>query len=283
MVKTVASRIEAPRPIPKLPENVLDMFSLKGKVASVTGASGGIGYEVALAFAQAGADVAMWYNSNPAITKEVDQLSAKYGVKVRAYKCSLTDSAEVFKTIEQIKDDFGGKIDIMVANAGVAWDKGPLVDLAEKDIESCDNEWNKLMNIDINGVYHVAKTVGRIFKKQGHGSLVITASMSAHVVNVPQGQVAYNVAKAAVLHMTKSLAMEWAGFARVNSVSPGYIATPLTADIPEDLRDTWHSLVPMGRLASPRELVGAYLYLASDASSYATGTDIIVDGGYCCP
>ncbi|QLL34863.1 hypothetical protein HG536_0H02380 [Torulaspora globosa] len=282
MGRTVATGLNTPQPEPKLAEHVLDMFSLRGKVASVTGASGGIGYEVAIAFAQAGADVAMWYNSNPEIANEVEELSKKYGVTVRAYKCCLTNGKEVQETVERIERDFGGKVDIMVANAGVPWHKGALLDLAEKSAEECDSEWRKVLAIDVDGVYNVAKSIGRVFKRQGHGSLILTSSMSAHIVNVPQCQVAYNAAKAAVLHMSKSLAVEWAGFARVNSVSPGYVATPLTAGQTQEMVDTWCTLVPMGRLAIPKEMVGAYLYLASDASSYATGTDIIVDGGYCC-
>lgn len=281
MSTTVASGITIPQPDPQLPESIMDMFSMKGKVVAVTGASGGIGYEVALGFAQAGADVAMWYNTNPAIEKEVEALSKMYGVKVRAYKCSLTDSEEVGNTIKRIERDFG-KINAMVANAGVAWASGPLVDFAEKDSKACDAEWMRIMDVDVNSVYYVAKHVGSIFKRQGFGSLVITASMSGHIVNVPQLQVAYNAAKAALIHMARSLAVEWAGFARVNTVSPGYVETPIAATRPLELKKKWMSLVPMGRLSSPKEMVGAYLYLASDAATYATGTDIIVVGGYCC-
>lgn len=280
MGKTIATGLETPQPFPNLPENVMDMFSLKGKVASVTGASGGIGYEVAVAFAQAGANVAMWYNSH-SIVEEAEKLSEKYGVIVKAYKCSLTDTKAVEKTVQQIKNDFGGRIDIMVANAGIAWDKGPLTELAEKDSELCDSEWNKVLSIDINGVYNAAKSIGPIFKKQGSGSFVATASMSAHIANVPQLQVAYNAAKAAVIHMCKSLAVEWAGYARANTVSPGYVATPLTAEVDGDLQEKWNALTPMGRVGLAKEMVGAYLYLASDASTYTTGSDILVDGGYC--
>lgn len=193
---------------------------MKGKIASVTGASGGIGYEIAIGFAQAGADVAMWYNTNPSIEKEVEGLSMKYGVKVKAYQCALTDGAKVAQTIKKIENDFG-KIDIMIANAGIAWASGPLVDFAEKDSEKCDAEWMKIMDVDVNSVYYVSKSIGSIFKKQGYGSLVITASMSGHIANIPQLQVAYNTAKAALIHMGRSLAIEWAGFARVNTVSPG--------------------------------------------------------------
>ncbi|CAI4233650.1 ASG_G0052880.mRNA.1.CDS.1 [Saccharomyces cerevisiae] len=259
----------------------MDLFSMKGKIASVTGASGGIGYEIAIGFAQAGADVAMWYNTNPSIEKEVEGLSMKYGVKVKAYQCALTDGAKVAQTIKKIENDFG-KIDIMIANAGIAWASGPLVDFAEKDSEKCDAEWMKIMDVDVNSVYYVSKSIGSIFKKQGYGSLVITASMSGHIANIPQLQVAYNTAKAALIHMGRSLAIEWAGFARVNTVSPGYVETPIAATRPAELKKKWMTLVPMGRLSRPKEIVGAYLYLASDAASYTTGTDIIVDGGYCC-
>lgn len=265
-----------------LPDNALDFFSLKGKVASVTGASGGIGYEVALAFAQAGADVAMWYNSNPAITEQVGDLSKKYGVTIRAYHCPLSDSSAVERTVDQIVKDFG-KIDIMVGNAGVDWTYGSIVEHCEKvGREECDRQWENVVNIDFNSIYYVARAVGRHFKKQKSGSLIFTASMSGHIVNIPQMQAAYNSSKAAVIHLGKSLAVEWSDFARVNSVSPGYIATAMTKRCPEETRKQWAELVPLGRLANPRELVGAYLYLASDASTYTTGTDIRVDGGYCC-
>ncbi|SCU85343.1 LAME_0D01002g1_1 [Lachancea meyersii CBS 8951] len=281
---TIATNLPTPQPAPQLPEHVMDMFSLKGKLAAVTGASSGIGYDVAVAFAQAGANVAMWYNSNPHITEVVGELSKKYGVTVRAYKCSVTSSKDVRNTIEQIQRDFNSNIDIMVANAGVAWTDGPLLNLLEQDQEDkCDEAWNKVIDVDLNGIYRVAKAIGPVFKKQNSGgSFIVTASMSGHVVNVPQMQAAYNAAKAGVLHLCKSLAVEWAGFARVNTVSPGYIATEITNFAEDELKDKWHKLTPMGREALPRELIGAYLYLASGASTYTTGTDIIVDGGYCC-
>ncbi|GAV46923.1 hypothetical protein ZYGR_0A05210 [Zygosaccharomyces rouxii] len=273
--------LKVPTPAAELPGHVLDFFKLKGRVASVTGASGGIGYEVALGFAQAGADVAMWYNSNPKIEEEVGELSKKYGVKIKAYKCSVTDSADVERTVDQIVKDFG-RIDIQVANAGVGWNKGPILDYGEEaGREAVDKEWHKVIDVDFNSVYYVARATGKHFKKQGNGSLILTASISGQIVNIPQMQAAYNSAKAGVIHLGRSLSMEWAGFARVNTVSPGYIETPLTDRLSQELRDRWIEYVPLGRLANPRELVGAYLYLASDASTYVTGTDIRVDGGYC--
>lgn len=262
---------------PQLPAHVMDLFLLKGKVASITGGSSGIGYAVAEAYAQAGADVAIWYNSTPA-EELAASLGAKYGVTCRAYKCAVGNAAEVKATVAQQVQDFG-RIDVFVANAGVPWRLGALVDLEDDD----DEAWHKLVNTDLDGVYYCAKHVGKVFKKQKSGSFIITASMSGHIVNVPQTQAAYNAVKAACLHLGKSLAVEWAHFARVNTVSPGYIVTPIVQGVSQERIDSWLPLIPMGRRGLAQELVGAYLYLASNASTYTTGSDIIVDGGYCAP
>lgn len=270
---------EAIGPVPtKAPpkiKNVKDLFSLEGKVASVTGSSGGIGWAVAEAYAQAGADVAIWYNSKPAEEK-AKYLTETYGVRARAYKCNVSDYHEVEKVILQIEKDFGG-LDIFVANAGVPWTEGPCI-----DVEGVDS-WHKVIDLDFNGVYYCAKAAGRIFKKNGKGSFIITASMSGHIVNVPQLQAPYNAAKAACIHFAKSLAVEWAPFARVNSISPGYIETEISEFADASTKSRWHLLIPLGREGQTQELVGAYVYLASDASTYTTGSDILVDGGYCAP
>lgn len=276
MAKTLFTGLgPLPTEPPKLPSNVLDMFSLKGKVASVTGSSTGIGYAVAEAYAQAGADVAIWYNSHNAEDKAA-ALAKKYGINAKAYKVSVTDPEAVDKAITQIKNDFG-KIDVFVANAGVPWTAGPLIDAPDH------KEWNKVVDLDLNGVYYCAKAVGKIFRDQGHGSLIFTASMSGHIVNFPQMQACYNAVKAGVIHFAKSLAVEWSGFARVNSISPGYIATEISDFVPKEIKAKWWESIPLGREGLPEELVGAYLYLASDASTYTTGSDIRVDGGYAAP
>ncbi|ODV63059.1 SDR family oxidoreductase [Ascoidea rubescens DSM 1968] len=277
-LETLASQISPlPANPPALKPHILDLFSLRGKVASITGSSSGIGYCIAESFAQAGADVAIWYNSSPAAVEKASRLSKLYNVKCRAYKCPINDSALVSQTIQQQLQDFGGKIDIFVANAGVAWTQGPLIDV------NSDDPWHNLIDLDLNGVYYCAKAIGRIFQQQHSGSLIITSSISAHIVNIPQKQACYNAAKAAVLHLAKSLAVEWAAFnARVNTVSPGYIQTEITDFASTDLKQKWWTYIPAGREGLPKELAGAYLYLASDASTYTTGSDIIVDGGYCC-
>lgn len=264
-----------PRPGPKPAKNILDLYSLKGKVAVVSGSSTGIGYAVVEGFAQAGADVVIWYNSHNSDEK-AKALAEKYGVRAKAYKVQVTDSDAVEQAIQAAEKDFG-KIDIFVANAGVPWTAGPLIDAPNHD------EWNKVINLDLNGAYYCAKFVGRVFKKQGFGSLIFTSSMSGHIVNFPQLQAGYNAAKAAVRHLATSLAVEWAGFARVNSVSPGYINTEISEFVPKETKSKWWTYTPLGREGEPQELVGAYLYFASDASTYTTGSDLKVDGGYCAP
>ncbi|CAK9439853.1 uncharacterized protein LODBEIA_P39530 [Lodderomyces beijingensis] len=261
---------------PKLASHVLDLFSLKDKVASITGSSGGIGWAVAEAYAQAGADVAIWYNSHPADDK-AQYLRERYGVKARAYPCNISDSHEVSRVIHQQVADFG-KIDVFVANAGVAWTYG-----AEVYVEGYE-KWDKIIATDLNGVYYCAHTMGKVFQAQKTGgSFIITSSMSGTIVNVPQLQAAYNTAKAGCTHLAKSLAVEWAPFARVNSVSPGYIATEISEFVPQEMKAKWWQLTPLGREALPQELVGAYLYLASNASTYTTGANLAVDGGYTLP
>lgn len=253
--------------------DILKLFSLKGKVASITGSSTGIGYGIAESFAQAGADIAIWYNSHDA-TEKAAEMAEKYEVKVKAYKVQITDSEAVEHVIEEQIKDFG-KIDIFIANAGITWTAGPLIDSSEDH-----KDWNKIVDTDLNSVYYCAKYIGRHFCVQGKGSFIVTSSISGFIVNFPQLQACYNSVKAAVRHFATSLAVEWADFARVNSISPGYINTSITDFANQEMRQSWLKCIPMGRYGEVQELVGAYLYLASDASSYTTGIDIRVDGGY---
>jgi len=255
-------------------ESLLDMFSLKGKVVIVTGASGprGMGIEAARGCAEMGADVAVTYSSRPEGGEQnAKDLAEKYGVKAKAYKCNIGDYANVEKLISDVIKDFG-KIDAFIANAGRTAKSGILDGSVE--------DWNEVVETDLNGTFHCAKAVGHHFKERKTGSLVITASMSGHVANFPQEQTSYNVAKAACIHLGKSLANEWRDFARVNTISPGYINTGLSDFVDKDIQNLWHSMIPMGRDGEAKELKGAYVYLVSDASTYTTGTDIVIDGGY---
>ncbi|KAL4804989.1 hypothetical protein BDV18DRAFT_161389 [Aspergillus unguis] len=259
-------------PAPSLPNSVFKMFDMHGKVVIITGGSGGIGYEVARGLAEAGADIALWYNTSPA-DKQAAALTKDYGVKAKAYKVSVQNFEEVKSATQSVVADFGG-LHVMIANAGIPSKAGGLDDKLE--------DWHRVVDVDFSGAYYCARVAGEIFKKQGHGNLIFTASMSGHAVNVPQQQACYNACKAGVIQLAKSLAVEWAGFARVNSVSPGYIDTAISGDCAFEMKEAWYSLTPLKRDADPRELKGVYLYLASDASTYTTGTDIIVDGGYTC-
>jgi len=257
------------------------LFSLKGKVVVVTGASGnkGMGIEAARGCAEFGANVAMTYSSRPKGAEDnVNELTEAYPStdeakrQFQAYKCNVGDYADVEKLVKDVIADFG-KIDVFIANAGRTADSGLLDGSVEK--------WNEVIQTDLNGTAYSAKAVGHHFKERGTGSFIITASMSGHIANFPQEQTSYNVAKAGTIHMARSLANEWRDFARVNSISPGYINTGLSDFVDQDTQNLWKSMIPMGRDGEAKELKGAYVYLASNASTYTTGADIVIDGGYC--
>jgi len=261
--------------IPKA-EHLLDLLSMKGKVVLVTGASGprGMGIEAARGLAEVGADVAITYASRPqGGEKNAKELQEQYGIKAKAYKCQVDNFKSVEEVVAAVIKDFG-KIDAMVANAGATADAGVL----DGSVEA----WNHVIDVDLNGTFNCAKAVGAHFKEQGHGSLVITSSMSGHIANFPQEQTSYNVAKAGCIHMAKSLANEWRDFARVNSISPGYIDTGLSDFVDKETQDLWKSMIPLGRNGDAKELKGAYVYFCSDASTYTTGADLLIDGGYTC-
>lgn len=253
-----------------------DLLSLKGKVIVVTGASGprGMGIEAARGSAEMGANVAITYSSRKeGAEKNVEELTSKYGIKAKAYKLNVNDFSDVEKVVKEIISEFG-TIDGFVANAGATANSGV--------VDGSVEEWDRVIHTDLTGTAYCAKAVGAHFKKQGKGSFVITASMSGHIANYPQEQTSYNVAKAGCIHMAKSLANEWRDFARVNSISPGYIDTGLSDFIDPKTQELWRSMIPLGRNGDAKELKGAYVYLLSDASTYTTGADIVIDGGYTC-
>ncbi|KAM5354429.1 hypothetical protein ACJ41O_001078 [Fusarium nematophilum] len=266
----------ASHPNPSAP--VLSHFSLEGKTALVTGASRGIGLEVARGLLEAGASVGITYSTTPPeeISSLVQTLSdANPGRTVKAYQCNVTDRAAVNSVIQTASLDLGG-LDIVVANAGIA-DHIPAEEYPE-------DRFREMLNVNVNGAFWTAQAAANAMKgSKTRGSIIFTASVSAILVNVPQKQAAYNASKAAVVHLAKSLAVEWVDFARVNCVSPGFIATDMLAVHPKEWRDKWFGMIPGGRLCEPQELKGAYVFLASDASSYMTGANVVIDGGYTLP
>ncbi|KAJ6083122.1 hypothetical protein N7467_007257 [Penicillium canescens] len=255
---------------------VLSQFSLKGKIAAVTGGCWGIGLEVVRGLAEAGADVAVIYTSTLDASDSAAKIAAETGQRVWAYQSDVTKRSEIAATINQIAEEFGnGRLDIVIANAGTCTNF-PALDYDEESFGR-DNR------VNYDGVMWTAQAAGKIFKKQGNGNLIITASVSSILVNIPQTQAAYNASKAAAVHLAKSLAVEWTEFARVNCISPGFIMTKMLSQQPQELFEKWLAMIPGRRICDPAELKGAYVFLASDACCYMTGSNIIIDGGYTLP
>jgi NAD(P)-dependent dehydrogenase (short-subunit alcohol dehydrogenase family) len=241
-------------------------------VAVVTGGGQGIGQVVALGLAQAGAEV---YILNRSKGDETVELIEKTRGKAHFIATDVTIESSVDAAFKQILKE-SHSIDIVFNNAGIC--------MHQSTLEATIEEFRKVIDVNLTGEFIVARAAGKIMIERGiHGSIINMASMSGSIVNVPQWQCSYNASKAAVIHMTRSLAVEWAEHnIRVNSISPGYIATPMSVDTPQELKDAWMPLIPMHRMGAPEELIPAVLYLASDASGYTSGSDVIVDGAYTC-
>lgn len=255
----------------------IEKFSLKDKVAFVTGGARGIGKAVATGFAEAGAHIVIADLDVEEGQKTAAALAAENGVRTLAVRTDVTKPESVADLIATIDKEFG-HLDIAFCNAGIC------INAPAKDMTY--EQWSKVININLTGVFLTAQAAGKyMIDKSIKGSIINTASMSAHIVNVPQPQCAYNASKAGVIQLTKSLAIEWAAFGvRVNSISPGYIGTELVKASPTliPLIDKWNAMAPMHRLGEPTELQTVTLYLASDASSFTTGSDVIVDGAFTC-
>lgn len=252
---------------------VLDQFKLDNQVAVVTGGARGIGLAITTALAEAGASVVI-ADLDPATAEQsVSDLKAK-GLGAEFRTLDVTKSAQADALAKALVGQYG-HVDILVNNAGICRNTAAL--------DTPDEEWLLIFDINVNGVFWCSRAFGRVMAGQGRGSIINIASMSGIIVNKPQPQAAYNASKAAVTHLTKSLAAELApSGVRVNAISPGYIGTEMTKrglDTPEWRRD-WLGLTPMGRLGEPSEVANCALFLASEASSYLTGSEIVVDGGY---
>lgn len=249
----------------------MDRFSIKGKKILVTGGAQGIGKAVSEAMADCGSDIGIFDLQHELAQKTALQISKKYNVKIRAYKCDVTVPEEVDKCLQQFVNDFG-TLDGVFNNAGIC--------IHKETVDVPYEEWIKVINVNLHGVFLVARAAGRQFiKERKKGAIVNTASMSGTIINIPQAQASYNASKAAVVHLTKSLAVEWAESGiRVNCISPGYIWTDMTGLVREDWRKFWTDLIPFKRMGKPDELAGGVIYLLSDAASYTSGCDLIIDG-----
>ncbi|MDR2476419.1 MAG: SDR family oxidoreductase [Treponema sp.] len=255
---------------------IIEKLRLDNKKTFVTGGARGIGYSIALALAEAGANVALADTDLDTARVAAEKIAAETGKKIIAVKADVTDPASVNSMIDTILKDFG-RIDAAFCNAGICMN----IPAEEMTLD----DWNKVIGVNLTGVFLTAQAAGKVMIKQGGGSIINTASMSAHIVNVPQPQCSYNASKAAVIQLTKSLAVEWAlKKVRVNSISPGYIGTDLTLNSPalKPLIGQWNAMSPLKRLGKPEELQAIAVYLAGDSSAFTTGSDFVIDGAFTC-
>jgi NAD(P)-dependent dehydrogenase (short-subunit alcohol dehydrogenase family) len=255
--------------------DVLASFGLDGKVALVTGAGRGLGRAAALALAGAGANVAVWDVNLPELDSVGEEIK-EVGRRVLAQKVDVAEAAEVGPAIAAIAADLGG-LDVVVNNAGVT-SGSPFEDLAEAD-------WERVMRVNLGGVYHVSQAAARLFLHQGRGgSIINVASISGLVGNRGGNNSHYCASKGGVIALTRSLAVEWAAKRiRVNAIAPGYFVTPMTDRLKQRDAAFYQELVgrvPLGRFGRDVDLAGAVIYLASDASSFVSGHVLVVDGGY---
>ena len=251
----------------------LDKYKLKSKISLITGGAGGIGKEICKALLDAGSKVILADIDEKKGLKLVKFLSKK-NKHIYFYKLDATSQQSITSLKETILKKFK-RIDVLVNAIGICRNKDA------KNVTK--EEWDNVININLNSMFYLCKEFGKIFIKNRKGCIVNIGSNSGLIVDRPQPQASYNASKAAVHQLTKSLACEWAKFnIRVNAIAPGYVATKMTLlgrNKPNWFK-YWIDMTPMKRLARPSEIASAVLFLSTDSSSYCTGTILSVDGGY---
>ena len=253
----------------------MNLFDLSGDIAFVTGAASGIGQRIAVGLAEAGADVACFDLPASAGLAQTTERIAALGRRGLALHGDVTDAASIAAAIARCEHELGAT-SIAVNCAGIAT-AAPAEAMALA-------QWQRVIDINVNGVFLSCQAQARVMLPRGRGAIVNIASMSGTIVNRGLLQAHYNASKAAVIHLSKSLAMEWvARGVRVNSISPGYTMTPMNArpEVAEQCR-VFERDTPLGRMATVDEMVGPAVFLVSRAASFVTGVDLLVDGGFVC-
>lgn len=254
--------------------NMKDAFSLKGKNALVTGGNRGLGLACAAAFAEQGANVAIFCRDAKKAAEALEELKP-FGGKYMSFSCDVTSLESVRKAVAEAWDEFGG-FEILVNNAGVSCVK----ELLDMDEELTD--WYSVLNTDLNGTVHMTYEVGKRMRDAGKGGSIINmASNAAFIVNKTQAMSPYSSSKAAVVHFTHCMAVELGKFdIRVNAICPGFTNTELSRHIPKDMFSYINNQMPLGRFGEPIEVGALAVYFASPAAAQVTGTAQVIDGGY---
>jgi NAD(P)-dependent dehydrogenase (short-subunit alcohol dehydrogenase family) len=255
--------------------NAPKLFDLSGNIALVTGAGSGIGQRIAMGLAQCGADVALLDRRTDDGVAATAEFIARAGRRSLQIAADVTDSAALSEAVDRTQAELGA-LTLAVNAAGIA-NANPAEEMQESQFQT-------MIDVNLKGVFLSCQAEARAMLKRGRGSIVNVASMSGVIVNRGLNQCHYNASKAGVIHMSKSMAMEWVSRGvRVNTISPGYTATPMNTR-PEMVHQTklFEEQTPMQRMASVDEMVGPAVFLLSDAASFVTGVDLLVDGGFCC-
>lgn len=251
--------------------SLLDRFRLDGDSAIVTGGNRGIGYKISHAFAELGANVVIANRDEESGETAADEIAAATGASTLSVPTDVTDPEDVQSMVDRTVEEFGG-VDILVNNAGVAYH----CPAEEKALD----EWRQTIDINLNGAFYCAKAAGQEMIDGDGGAIINISSMSAFIANYPQEHADYQASKAGLEGMKTNLASEWAEYGiRVNNINPGYIETDILSDDPEE-RAIWKDEMLLEEFGDPEDIAALAVYLASDASSYVTGSSILIDGGY---